>query len=870
MNTNDFCSRSNFSNEASVETWFVDPLLKKLGFGAEDINLKTSLSEYRLGKGSKAFWYKPDYAVLANRFPTLIIDAKRPTEDINDWVQQCASYCLEINRSYEHHPVEYFIVTNGLTLRLFHWDKGVPIIDMGFSDFVAGNKKYGNLRETINKADLTALALSKEKKLFNTHFDLKAVTQPQIESMFGRLHRFIWTTENITPSAGFAELMKVVFVKIKKDRELHERFDLDKLTVGDVVFSVAWIKSQTEHENPINDPLFKNLVRDLEKEIKARKKRRIFDLSENISLAPSTIEKIVADLEHLDLYATDEDVHGRMFEIFLAATIRGKELGQFFTPRDIVQLMVGLADFQVAKKEIDTVIDPCCGSGGFLIMALRDMWNKVDGLVGLSGLEQSKLKDKIANEALCGVDAGNKPPIWRIARMNMYLHGDGGSNIFFADFLDKSIGQVGPKGIEIDQEVEDLRNMVLNQDRRFDVVLANPPFSMSFSRKDVKQRRILDQYEVATSARQASSLLSSVMFLERYRDLVKEDGRILAIIDDSVLSGDKFKSIREFIRSQFIIRGIVSLPGDAFRHASARVKTSVMILRPKKPDEEQGTAFMDKAIYLGLTENVANRIGISKKEFEDGRIAETKRIVEAYQRFESGTRTERIVEPDQMIDRLDVKHCIGDRGRKRDAWLQAGKTICRLKDVFNVPSDRTLMVEDHKLYRLLRLTYDGDVLQGETLLGEDSSYNKLSRVDAWDVVFSSMGVGRGAIGIVPSYLSGYFVSNEYAILRAKSPEEALYYTTVIRSKELLGDILTMTTGLNRGRIKWSLMADIEVPEYDEDSHNMPELRDLMDGLWKIRDDFDSKLRNQANKIALEFSLEDESARHRWLAYKPPE
>ena len=870
MNTNDFCSRSNFSNEASVETWFVDPLLKKLGFGAEDINLKTSLSEYRLGKGSKAFWYKPDYAVLANRFPTLIIDAKRPTEDINDWVQQCASYCLEINRSYEHHPVEYFIVTNGLTLRLFHWDKGVPIIDMGFSDFVAGNKKYGNLRETINKADLTALALSKEKKLFNTHFDLKAVTQPQIESMFGRLHRFIWTTENLTPSAGFAELMKVVFVKIKKDRELHERFDLDKLTVGDVVFSVAWIKSQTEHENPINDPLFKNLVRDLEKEIKARKKRRIFDLSENISLAPSTIEKIVADLEHLDLYATDEDVHGRMFEIFLAATIRGKELGQFFTPRDIVQLMVGLADFQVAKKEIDTVIDPCCGSGGFLIMALRDMWNKVDGLVGLSGLEQSKLKDKIANEALCGVDAGNKPPIWRIARMNMYLHGDGGSNIFFADFLDKSIGQVGPKGIEIDQEVEDLRNMVLNQDRRFDVVLANPPFSMSFSRKDVKQRRILDQYEVATSARQASSLLSSVMFLERYRDLVKEDGRILAIIDDSVLSGDKFKSIREFIRSQFIIRGIVSLPGDAFRHAAARVKTSVMILRPKKPDEEQGTAFMDKAIYLGLTEKVANRIGISKKEFEDGRIAETKRIVEAYQRFESGTRTERIVEPDQMIDRLDVKHCIGDRGRKRDAWLQAGKKISRLKDVFNVPSDRTVMVEDHKLYRLLRLTYDGDVLQGETLLGEDSSYNKLSRVDAWDVVFSSMGVGRGAIGIVPSYLSGYFVSNEYAILRAKSPEEALYYTTVIRSKELLGDILTMTTGLNRGRIKWSLMADIEVPEYDEDSHNMPELRDLMDGLWKIRDDFDSKLRNQANKIALEFSLEDESARHRWLAYKPPE
>ena len=382
MNTNHFCSRSNLSNEASVETWFVDPLLKELGFGPEDINLKTSLSEYKIGKGSKALWYKPDYVVLANRFPTLIIDAKSPNQDINDWIQQCSSYCLEINRSYEHSPVHYFIVTNGLALSLFQWDKGKPIIELSFDDFVAGNMKYKKLSDIINKTSLTKLALAKEKALLDTHFELKAVTQSQIVDLFAHLHRFIWTTENLTPSAGFAELMKIVFVKIKKDRELHERFEVGKLTVRDVVFSLAWIKSQTEHENPINDPLFKNLVKDLEKEIQTRQKRRIFSLSEDIGLAPSTIDKIVADLEHLDLYATDEDIHGRMFEIFLAATIRGKELGQFFTPRDIVRLMVGLADVRVTKQDVETVIDPCCGSGGFLIMALRDMWDKVDALVG--------------------------------------------------------------------------------------------------------------------------------------------------------------------------------------------------------------------------------------------------------------------------------------------------------------------------------------------------------------------------------------------------------------------------------------------------------------------------------------------------------
>ena len=870
MNTNLFCSRSNFSNEASVETWFVDPLLKKCGFGAKDIRLKQSLVKYKIGKGSKSLLYKPDYVVLANRFPTLVIDAKSPTEDINEWVQQCTSYCLEINRSFQHNPVEYFIVTNGLSLRLFHWDKGEPIVDLDFDDFVDENAKYKKLRKLINKTSLAEIASEKESKLLDAHFELKPITQPQIEALFARLHRFIWAAENQAPSAAFAELMKIVFVKIKKDREIHERFDIDKLTVRDVVFSVAWIKGQTEHENPINDPLFKNLVKDLEKEIQTKQKRRIFALSEDIKLSHSTVEKIVEYLEHIDLYATEEDVHGRMFEIFLAATIRGKELGQFFTPRGVVRLMVGLANIQVTKRDVESVVDPCCGSGGFLIMALRDMWEKVDRLVGLSSIEKQKLKAKIADDVLYGIDAGNEPPMWRIARMNMYLHGDGGSNIFYADFLDKSIGQVGTKSIDVDQEVEHLRKMVLDQDKKFDVVLANPPFSMSYSRKDAKQRHILDQYEIATHIGQTAALLSSVMFLERYKDLVKEDGRILAIIDDSVLSGDKYKAIREYVRKQFIVLGIISLPGDAFRHAAARVKTSVLILRHKKAHEEQGDVFMDKAIYVGLTEKVAKRIGIGREELEDGAIEETNRIIESYRKFETGVLTNGTVKPKQIIDRLDVKHCIGDRGRKRDKWGQSGKTICPLNKVLTVASGRSTPVEDDESYQLLKVTYNGEVLEGDTLLGEESSYKKFSKVEAWDVVVSNMGVGRGAVGIVPSYLEGFYVSSEYTVLRAKSHEEALYYTAILRSKEILGDILTMTTGLNRGRVKWKLMSDIVVPEYDRTAHNLTEMVSTITDLWKVRNRFESRFQNEKDTIAKEFFLEDESARKRWLAYKPPE
>ena len=155
--------------------------------------------------------------------------------------------------------------------------------------------------------------------------------------------------------------------------------------------------------------------------------------------------KVVRDLEHIDFYGMDEDIHGRMFESFLDATVRGPELGQFFTPRDVVKLMVELANIGVSKDKIESVLDACCGSGGFLISAMSDMISKTERIVGLTNRELKHLQKSIRNELLVGIDAGSDPPIYRIARMNMYLHGDGGANIYFADALDKNVGMVGKR-----------------------------------------------------------------------------------------------------------------------------------------------------------------------------------------------------------------------------------------------------------------------------------------------------------------------------------------------------------------------------------------------------------------------------------------
>jgi hypothetical protein len=165
----------------------------------------------------------------------------------------------------------------------------------------------------------------------------------------------------------------------------------------------------------------------------------------------------------------------------------------------------------------------------------------------MSASERREMETTITGKSLVGIDAGSDPPIHRIARMNMYLHGDGGSNIYFADALDKKVGLVGKSDVELEQEVSDLRNKLVTEATKFDVILSNPPFSLRYSRDNPEQEDVLNQYDLGGLARQSLSVLSSVLFFERYKELSTEDGRILAIVDDSILSGASDSSVQEIL-----------------------------------------------------------------------------------------------------------------------------------------------------------------------------------------------------------------------------------------------------------------------------------------------------------------------------------
>ena len=292
-----------------------------------------------VGRGRKREQYKPDYALLVDGLPVCIIDAKATGESLDAWTEQCSGYCLALNRKFpDANPAAYFVLTNGIATQVFAWDQDEPLLELSFADFDWGVGQYQKLRDLLNP---TALATKRTSPPAATdqQFRLDAVKAEQARQLFAACHQII-RKEGGGAAYAFHEFVKVLFVKLWLDDKLR----IDSHTSGlfkdgkervmlpreSVIFSVQWVESREREGivNPVDAVLFTRLRSDIEQQIALEQKRRIFDPGERIRLNPDTIKEIVRRLEHYDLFGVDEDLNGRLFETYLSATMRGRDLGQ--------------------------------------------------------------------------------------------------------------------------------------------------------------------------------------------------------------------------------------------------------------------------------------------------------------------------------------------------------------------------------------------------------------------------------------------------------------------------------------------------------------------------------------------------------------
>ena len=509
---------------------------------------------------------------------------------------------------------------------------------LAFADLIDGNVAFDNFRADMSRDALKVTAPKTDDRCFK----LRSVAPVELPAIFEACHRSIWKAEKRSPASAFYEFSKVMFVKLDEDRRLREYMAVNGISDGAVPadavrFSVGWIeRMENTTDNPIDAILFTQLTKNLETQIAKGEKKRIFELGEGIQLAPETVKAAVSLLQHLDLYTVDDDLNGRLFETFLTATMRGKALGQFFTPRAVVKFMVQMAKLRSSSSAMDVVLDGCCGTGGFLIEAMAVMTDKVNNSRSITATEKGTLLDLLRKEALWGIapHAGKDPQMARIARLNMLLHKDGGSRIYFADALDKRLDEERGLPLPIQLETDELRTEIVRGNRRFSCILSNPPFSMTYEQSKPNERTILRDYELATdvSGKLRSSLRSSVMFLERYHDLLTDNtddlggGRLVTIMDESVLNTLTSRPFREYLLDKFILRAVIALPRNTFVKAQGSVKTSVIYLRKRaESSETQADVFM----------SICTNVGHSDSGKERSHLNQLPQILSTFNHFES-------------------------------------------------------------------------------------------------------------------------------------------------------------------------------------------------------------------------------------------
>jgi type I restriction enzyme M protein len=600
----------NLHNESDVEQNLLVHLLNDLGFTEEYRQTKATTCTEKIDKGKKRREYVPDYVAYLDKGqkkPVLIIDAKSPNVSVEQGVEDAQLYALAIRKKLdEPKPEQLCIGSNGAKTVVKKFDSDVALLDLGFGDFQDGNPRFEEFKKIVGRSAIQNRM--KTNRPLKEPFEFDKPNISDLSAIFEACHNLIWRREKIPPAEAFYEFAKLMFVKLRMDREVHKQLKAGvPRSEADFRFTVKWIESlESADTNPINTVLFNNIRDELEDEIDAGTKKRMFDKDENIELGASTIKEVVRLLEHRDLYAIDEDLNGRMFETFLTAVIRGRALGQFFTPRTVVKFMVDVAGLSIVKKKIPRVLDACCGTGGFLIEAMARLTDSITSNASLTKTEKEELLEILKKESLWGVDANET--IARIARINMYLHQDGGSRIYKADTLDKALLQEANLKGEAKHDLDELREAIISKSQKFDVVLTNPPFAMRYEAKKADEKKILQQYDLAKkkgTGKIASSLRSSIMFIERYHDLLNPSGLFLTIIDDSILNTTTTKFVRDWIKTRFTIRGVISLPKNCFVVSGSSSKTSILMLEKKaqQSNEQPESIFMAKSKNIGHSDS---------------------------------------------------------------------------------------------------------------------------------------------------------------------------------------------------------------------------------------------------------------------------
>lgn len=777
-------------SEAEVETRFLSMLFSDLGFPSEAIIPKKHVPSLIISDGRKHTQKEVDFILKdKNGVPRIIVEAKEPTKNVHDAWGQTASYALSYNsdKPYEQR-IKWLLISNGIMTALYPHDSRIPLLTLQLSDFASGMPPYVALRTYIK---YEGISRKNKQKL-----EFKPLPPAELNRLFFVSHNMVWKAEKLAPHDAFFEFCKFIFIKIKEDKE-RQSYSPD-VEPYEMPLTLAWLKAQSKtSEHPVRDILFKKLCEELETKVKNKEKKRIFEPNETLELKATTCKALIEKFEKVDLSSIDEDLNGRMFEVFLNAAVRGKDLGQFFTPRSVVDFMTRISLRRVDFNNVPKILDGCCGTAGFLIETMAYMTGQIRNDSRLNKREREEKISYICNDCLYGVEANKRTS--RIARINMYLHGDGGSHIFHGDGLDEEPHPTADMKDEEQEEIKDYANKVKNES--FGLILSNPPFSMNYQRNKEEDRHIIEQFSFTTGQ---SSVKSSVLFLTRYEKLLKPGGEMLIVLDDTLLNGKSYKDLRKWILEHFVILGIHSLPFNTFLKAKANIKTSILHLRKKvNEDDTQGTIFMsvsnnighDNSLHDTPQRNNLNAILTAYLEWQRTGIIEDKVEYnnDLHDNLECPMQYWLIRAEELTTERFDAFfYCPDLRNLYQELNEKSKEGIIELKsgkDFDIVPKISTMQkktfIESGDIFKYIEIgdvTSYGLITKYIEVTFEDVPSRGEYQVKKGDILFALNNSSRGTVVYVPEEFDNMICTSGFLVIRPKNEEEGLLLWYCLRSE----------------------------------------------------------------------------------------
>ena len=507
--------------------------------GSNKSNTRADIVVYKNAKHQKAF---------------IAIELKKSSQkDLREAKEQVLSYANFLG-------VDYAQVTNGREkITLYIKENGNDLID-DIPPYGGNAPLWKYLRDSKNN-------------------NISKITTDELKALLQKIHNYLWNGGKRNPAEAFSEFSKIIFTKIM-DEKIAE-YDADYK-----------LKHYEFQKNRDEDKFA------LEKRIKGlyqkykEKDSNVFDNA--LILDADEIKFLVENLESISLSETDLDIKGKVFQKFFADFFKGTA-GQYFTPLNIVRFMVECFDI----RQDDLVLDPSCGSGGFLLQTLQYMQEKSKKLDG--EYNQKRFWHSFAEKNLYGIEISGG--ISQTAKMNMIIHDDGHTNVITADGLD-SFENFIKKNNKF-------------QKNTFNFIFTNPPFGssipaskpyfedFSFAKSEV---HFIDKIIDKKSPKDLSTQKSEILFLERYFEFLKEGGIVACVLPDGILTNSSLQNVRDYLLERFYLLASFSLPQHTFSNYGAGVKSSILVL--KKKDKKAMKAFLDKkeAIQNAITQKHKDEI----------------------------------------------------------------------------------------------------------------------------------------------------------------------------------------------------------------------------------------------------------------------